>query len=177
MKQSSLALLAWPCTACHSGKGSELDDAEALLGSYHRSADCAGHGCAHIYGLTMQNAAARAAIKGVALRGSGTSSWTDLPNDWGMSLCLHCSSSAPTTTTETDACGQITLLLILTNPFNNLLGGKRSCQTACMLPRFSPVIDKFEQLLELSMSNVVSRHHTCAPVSLCQSFSQFEVQA
>ena len=30
-----------------------------------------------------QNAAGRASIKGVALKGSGSSSWTDLTNDWG----------------------------------------------------------------------------------------------
>ncbi|KAK9850628.1 hypothetical protein WJX84_001010 [Apatococcus fuscideae] len=33
--------------------------------------------------MTVKNAAGRAAIKGVALRGSGSSSWTDLTNDWG----------------------------------------------------------------------------------------------
>ncbi len=31
----------------------------------------------------MQNAAGRAGIKGVSLRGSGSSGWTELSNDWG----------------------------------------------------------------------------------------------
>ncbi|KAK9869002.1 hypothetical protein WJX84_008231 [Apatococcus fuscideae] len=32
--------------------------------------------------MTVKNAAGRASIKGVALKGSGSSSWTDLTNDW-----------------------------------------------------------------------------------------------
>ena len=31
----------------------------------------------------VQNAAGRAAIKGVSLRGTGSSSWSELLNDWG----------------------------------------------------------------------------------------------
>ncbi|KAK9837793.1 hypothetical protein WJX74_005149 [Apatococcus lobatus] len=33
--------------------------------------------------MTVKNAAGRAAIKGVSLRGSGSGSWTELNNDWG----------------------------------------------------------------------------------------------
>ena len=33
--------------------------------------------------VPVQNAAGRAAIKGVSLRGTGSSSWRELSNDWG----------------------------------------------------------------------------------------------
>ncbi len=33
--------------------------------------------------MLLQNAAGRAAIKGVSLRGSSSGSWTQLTNDWG----------------------------------------------------------------------------------------------
>ena len=33
--------------------------------------------------LSLQNAAGRAAIKAVSIRGTGSSSWTELNNDWG----------------------------------------------------------------------------------------------
>ncbi|KAK9868666.1 hypothetical protein WJX84_011328 [Apatococcus fuscideae] len=39
--------------------------------------------------MTVKNAAARAAIKGVALRGSGSSSWITLTNDWGADSALR----------------------------------------------------------------------------------------
>ncbi|KAK9867754.1 hypothetical protein WJX84_004352 [Apatococcus fuscideae] len=60
--------------------------------------------------MTVKNAAARAAIKGVALRGSGSSSWITLTNDWALKHCAplaHGPNIAWNTRTTIDGCSDL----------------------------------------------------------------------